>query len=257
MASSELPRARSVTEGPTADGPPRWLHPEWEKRHSWLVQGCTGRGAEGDFDLSPFGTTPSGVVVQRWAALRRSLDLPASVHAPQQHGIGVRHHADLPGGLHLVDPCDGHITRRPGLLLTVATADCVAITLVAPAARAVAVLHAGWRGAAAGMAGAGVAALRDRLGVDPHQLEAHLGPSICGDCYEVGPEVHEALGLEAPPHNRPIDLRGVLTRDLSVAGLSLSAITASTWCTRCGDSPFFSHRAGHAGRQVTYVAVRG
>lgn len=257
MSFSELPRARSVTERPVPGGPPCWLHPEWAERHPWLVQGCTGRGDEGDYDLSPFGPSRAGAVVQRWAELRRALGVVASVHAPQLHGVGIRHHAEPRGGLHLTDPCDGHLTRRPGLLVTVATADCTAITLVAPAARAVAVLHAGWRGAAAGMAGAGVAALRDRLGVAATDLEAHLGPSICGDCYEVGPEVHEALALEVPPENQPVDLRRVLTRDLSDAGLSLSAITASTWCTRCGDSPFFSHRGGDAERQVTYAAVRG
>lgn len=257
MTSFDLPRARPVTERPAPVDPPCWTHPEWSRRHPWLVQGCTSRGAGDDFDLSPFGSAPAGAVVRRWAELRRALGVTACVHAPQRHEIGIRSHAETSGGLHLVEPCDGHLTRHPDVLLAVATADCVAITLVAPAARAVAVLHAGWRGAAAGMARAGVAAMRDRLGVGEGDLEAHLGPAICGDCYEVGPEVHGALGLDLPPGNTPVDLRRVLARDLVAEGLPLAAITASTWCTRCGRSPFFSHRAGHLGRQMTFAAVRG
>lgn len=256
MTSFELPRARPVTERPAPVDPPCWHHPEWSERHPWLVQGCTGRGDDDDFDLSPFGAAPAGAVVQRWAELRRALGVAASVHAPQRHETGIRSHSETGGGLHLVEPCDGHVTRHPDVLLAVATADCVAITLVAPRERAVAVLHAGWRGVAGGMARAGVGAMRDRLGVQAHDLEAHLGPAICGACYEVGPEVHEALGLEVPPRNTPVDLRRVLVRDLVAEGLRPAAVTASTWCTRCGGSPFFSHRAGHAGRQMTFAAVR-
>ena len=255
MPASRLPRSATTTERPAPSGPPHWSHPGWTERHPWLIQGITGRGADEGFDLSPFGVSPAGDVVRRWAELRRALGVTGAVHAPQQHGVGIRHHTARRGGLHLVDPCDGHLTRTPGLLVTVAVADCVPITLVAPEVRAVAVLHAGWRGVAAGMAGAGLAALADRFGVGPAEVEAHLGPAICGTCYEVGPEVHAALGVDVPDGNRPVDLRGVITRDLVAAGLPLDRITTSTWCTRCGDAPFFSHRAGASGRQVSYVAV--
>lgn len=251
-----LPELRPITERPVDGELPLLTHPEWDRRHEWLVQGTTSRGEAGTFDLSLFGATPVEEAVRRWASMRTVLGVTTSIHAPQVHGVGVRLHREYPSGLHLAQGCDGHLTRSRSVLLTVMTADCVPVTLVDPSSRSVAVLHSGWRGTAAGMAAAGVGAFRDRLGIDPRRLEAHLGPSICGECYEVGPEVHAALGLDRPSSPTPVDLRAVLARDLIGAGVPLEAITVSSWCTRCAGSPFFSHRAGHAGRQVTCVARR-
>src|SRR5690606_18360795 len=101
---------------------------------------------------------------------------------------------------------DGHATRAPGLLLAVSVADCVPVSLVDPERRAVALLHAGWRGAAAGILERGLEVLAERLLARPEDLHVHLGPAICGGCYEVGPEVHRALGLPEPPAPAPVDL---------------------------------------------------
>jgi hypothetical protein len=87
-------------------------------------------------------------------------------------------------------------------------------------------------------------------------LLVHLGPAICGKCYEVGPEVFTALGLPAPRAPRPVDLRGVLAARAAAEGVDPSRLTISAHCTRCTGSGLFSHRGGDLGRQVGYIGVR-
>jgi copper oxidase (laccase) domain-containing protein len=83
----------------------------------------------------------------------------------------------------------------------------------------------------------------------------HLGPAICGECFEVGPEVPEGLAL-AEPDATHVDLRAELARRAAALGVAPARISISGFCTRHGDSPFFSHRGGCAERQVTVLAVR-
>jgi copper oxidase (laccase) domain-containing protein len=87
-------------------------------------------------------------------------------------------------------------------------------------------------------------------------LLVHLGPAICGECYEVGPEVFEALKLPAPSAPEPVDLRRVMAHRASEAGVPAEQITISTLCTLCGDGGLFSHRGGDGGRQVGYLGMR-
>lgn len=86
-------------------------------------------------------------------------------------------------------PADGMITDRAELPLVIATADCMPIIIEGD--RSVAIVHAGWRGVAAGIVGAGLAAMR-ALGDTPRR--AAIGPSIGPCCYEVGEEVRGAVG---------------------------------------------------------------
>jgi copper oxidase (laccase) domain-containing protein len=138
----------------------------------------------------------------------------------------------------------------------VTVADCVPVFLVVPGKRAAILLHAGWRGAAKGILEEGVKALGDPFDSNPEDAFLHLGPAICGSCYEVGPEVHAALGLQVPGAPTPVDLRGVLAGRAVALGIPAERITRSAFCTRCGDSPFFSHRNGHSQRQVAFLGVR-
>ena len=90
-------------------------------------------------------------------------------------------------------PADGLCTDEPGLGVAVHVADCTPILLACPRTGAVAALHAGWRGTAAGMAKAGVATMVTHFGCHPHELRAALGPCIGACCCEVGPEVVAAF----------------------------------------------------------------
>lgn len=189
----------------------------------------------------------------RWWGLRDALAMRTAVLARQVHGAAVLRHEDTPDGLLLTPPADGHVTDRAGILLAVTVADCVPVFVVSPRPRAIALLHAGWRGTAAGILPAGIAALS--AFADAATLRVHLGPSVCGACYEVGPEVHAALGLPDPGRPTPVDLREVLRRQAEAAGVPASGITTSSWCT-LHDDAFHSYRRGDSGRQIGVLAIR-
>jgi YfiH family protein len=197
-----------------------------------------------------------GLVRQHFERLMAATGMTGVALARQVHEADVRSHADVRPGLTVAAPCDGHATDSAGLLLTVTVADCVPVFMVAPENRAVALVHAGWRGAAAGVLERGLALLGDGLGVQTEEVHLHLGPSICGECYEVGPEVFEALDAPVPAGPGPIDLRGLLARRGVAAGVSMERITRSTHCTRCTSSGLFSHRGGDGARQVGYMGIR-
>jgi polyphenol oxidase len=230
---------------------PLYVHPEWARELGWLVQGTTGRGADGRFDLGLFGGTPVGEALGRWRTLHEATGAPRIVHSRQVHGNRVLDHEGGPPGLAISDGFDGHITGSPGVLLTVSVADCVPISLVDPEGGRIALLHGGWRGTARGILRQGLG----RLGADLASVRLHLGPAICGPCYEVGPEVHQALGLPVPAQPVPVDVRAVQARQAIAAGLPAEHVTVSEHCTRCGDR-FFSHRAGSPGRQLGLLGIR-
>jgi YfiH family protein len=244
------PGIRRVRESGPERAIPVRAHPEWRERFPWLVQGTTAGEAE-FHDLGLFGRTPVEDAYRRWRTLREVTGMGRAVHSLQVHGAEVLEHRDTAPGLFLTEGYDGHVTGRSGVLLTVSVADCVPISLVDPDRRRVALLHGGWRGTAAGIVARGLEALGSR----PGATHAHLGPGICGDCYEVGPEVHEALGLPSPSSNLPIDLRAVQARRLVHAGVPAVHVTISEHCTRCGPG-FFSHRGDSNGRQLGVLGIR-
>lgn len=83
----------------------------------------------------------------------------------------------------------------------------------------------------------------------------HLGPSICRDCYEVGPEVFEAMGAPAPAMRGLLDVRAILAEQAAKRGVT--ELTISELCTRCRPDRLFSHRGGDIGRQLGIVALHG
>ena len=235
---------------------PLFVNGEWSSRFPWLIQGTTGRGRGEPFDLGLSGQQPVGSVLLRWWRLRDALGAATIVLARQVHGRGLLFHDAPAEGIHLSGHADGHVSSTPSLVLAVTVADCVPVSVVEPASRTVALLHAGWRGTAAGILEAGIAAVCQRASVEPQQLWVHCGPAICGDCYEVGPEVHVALRLPPPGQPTPVDLRALLCARAVQAGIPTTAVSRSSWCTRCDPSHFFSYRAGDAGRQLGLLGVR-
>jgi len=250
-----VPVGRYVTETSTHE-PPGYTHLEWKRRFPWLVQGTTGRGSQAEpFDLGIFAVAAARDVMEHWERLRTASGLPAVMHAQQVHGAEVRVHTMSPAGLHLTRECDGHATLDAGVLLTVTTADCVPVFIVDPVRGGIALLHAGWRGTAFGILERGIETL-SAASSERADLHAHLGPAICGECYEVGPEVFEALKLPAPSSPEPVDLRRVMAHRIHEAGVPAEQITLSTLCTLCGGHGLFSHRGGDGGRQVGYLGMR-
>lgn len=253
-------RGRTVAEVLLPGGVPLWVHPEWAERFPWLVQGTTGAGSgEAPFDLGLAGSQPVGPALDRWRALRAAAGMRTVVHARQVHGADLWLHRELgPPGIAVMDGYDGHATALPGLLLAAGVADCVPVSLVSPARRAVALVHAGWRGTAAGIVEGAAALLAREHGVELEDLWLHCGPAICGACYEVGPEVHAGVrpACAPPPGPTPIDLRAAIVERAAAAGLRPAQMTVSGHCTRCGPGAFFSHRAGSRARQMGVLGIR-
>jgi len=194
----------------------------------------------------------------RWDELRASLQhaMPASAArfatAMQVHGTRVVAHEGAWEGWLRVSEADGHFAPRRGTAMAVTVADCVPVFLAHPEG-AVALLHSGWRGTAARIVERALAAF-SRQGLAAADLRMHLGPAICGACYEVSADVATALtGLPASASQR-VDLRALIADHARLGGVQ--AITTSPWCTRCDHARFFSHRAGDAGRQVGVIVAR-
>ena len=188
----------------------------------------------------------------RWYALVDELypTAPRFATARQVHGSRVVVHAnDWEGWLRVAD-ADGHAAPARGTASAVSIADCVPVFIAHPSG-ATALLHSGWRGTVARILDQGVTALAHR-GFVAQELRVHLGPAICGTCYEVSPDVYGHLTGRAvsAQRRRPRALLADRAR-----ALGIRQITASPSCTRCDNDRFFSHRAGDTGRQIGVIAA--
>lgn len=249
--------ARILTEQALPGDVPRFELEEWASRYG-VTAGITARG-DGPgrgFDLGLWTDAPAGGVMERWRKFRSTIPgFSAVVLGTQVHGSEVVWHDRATGWVQL-EGVDGNATATAGLLLTVTVADCIPVYLVAPAKRVVALLHAGWRGTAAGILGSALRLLQEHASVAPTDLVMHCGVGICGNCYEVGPEVLEAVGLRGddrgPWH---VDLRERLVEQAMAQGIA--DISSSSWCTAHHHPLFYSHRAssGSAGRMVAYLGI--
>lgn len=217
------------------------------------MAGISERGAaEAPFSLGLSASDPAEQVMARFRAFRAAMrpGFFALQMAHQVHGRDIVVHEGVADGLHVRDGVDGHLTGQRGLLLAVTVADCVPVYLTNEDGSRVALLHAGWKGTAAGMLEAGIAAL---TALPPYRLTAHLGVAICGACYEVGPEVIQAVEGRTVQGKSRLDLRAVLARRAEAAGVR--EVTVSSLCTSCDRDRFFSHRGsgGDGGRQIAYL----
>lgn len=173
------------------------------------------------------------------------------------HGTAVAR-VDAPRGV--VDDVDALVTDRPRLPLFGTFADCRPLIIYDVARHALALCHAGWRGTASGMAAAGVASLAAMYGSRPGDLVAGIGPGICGDCYEVGPEVAARFPADCVSPGRSgrlqLDLVAVNRHQLVGAGVRSEAIFVHPACTM--ESPLLpSHRQRPDGtRFATLAALR-
>jgi YfiH family protein len=204
-------------------------------------------------------------------------------------------HSDV---IHVIDSAPGDplrgdalITRTPGILLAVQTADCIPILLTDPKNRVVAAIHAGWRGTLKRIAEKTVGRMRMLFGSRPESIIAALGPGIGRCCYEVGPEVvkefasqfdaardwfdgpYDALvsgedpnplpwlSMTPPGHQPPepraqLDLHAANRAILEGAGVLAKNIDASSLCTSCRTELFFSYRREKiTGRQMAAIGI--
>jgi hypothetical protein len=186
---------------------------------------------------------------------------------------------------------DGLITRTPGILLAVLTADCLPIIVVDTRLHAVGVFHAGWRGTLKRIAEKGVGEMRRQFGSRPTDLKAAIGPGIRACCYQVGAEIRDKfdgqfsyakelfretkesdevrekypllfLSARAPGHSELpqkifLNLAEANWRQLIEAGVPAKNVFDLDQCTSCRPDLFFSHREekGMTGRMIAAVGL--
>lgn len=247
----------------------RWLWPDWPAPTSVRAV-ATLRCSPGG-SVPPFGPCNLGLrsgddvaaVAGNRAALVAALGLPsAPLWLQQVHGTGVHVAAAAPGPGRAPDPepvADAGVTRVPGVVLAVLSADCLPVLLADRAGTVVAAAHAGWRGLAAGVLENTVAA----MACDPDRLVAWLGPAIGARNYEVDATVRDAFlavddGAAAAfratrPGHWTCDLYALARRRLAAAGLA--SVHGGGLCTYADPVRFHSFRRDGAGsgRQATLV----
>ncbi len=237
-----------------------WLRPDWPapatvQAVTTTRAGGVSRGLYASFNLAAHvGDDPSAVVANR-QHLQQSLNLPAEpAWLEQVHGTEVVSlDAPRPFG-----HADASVTTRPGRVCAVLTADCLPVLFCNRAGTAVAAAHAGWRGLAAGVLEAAVAALNTA----PGDILAWLGPAIGANAFEVGGEVRDAfLSRQAeaaaafrllPSGKYLADLYALARLRLAAAGVT--AIYGGGWCTHSEAERFFSYRRdGVTGRMASLI----
>lgn len=216
------------------------------------IVGFTTTRQMGSFNLA--ASEPAAAVFGRWQSLSGALAPLARrlASAVQVHGDEVLAHGDGWRGWLRAPAADGHYAAIGGTAMVVSLADCVPVFLAHPSG-ACAILHSGWKGTVARIIDRGVAAFR-ASGLASADLMVHLGPAICGRCYEVGPDVYAKLtgrGVSVPTC---VDLRAIIAGHAREAGVR--AISISPWCTRCHNARFFSHRVGDEGRHLGVIVSR-
>ena len=223
-------------------------HPGWSAlpgiRHGFLDRADCGPPATGD----------------AWDAVLAAVGVPLPVCTVRQvHGTRV-----VTADRQRETPeADGVATSAPGVAVGVVTADCVPALMLARECGVVASVHAGWRGAAAGVLEAAVAHLGSGFGVRPQDVEVCLGPAVGPCCYRVGSEVRAAFRARTGDLTAPVwretgdalmlDLRLAERRLLEAAGVGHVSLLGP--CTACMPSYASYRRDGPgAGRQLSFIA---
>jgi len=237
-----------------------WIEPEWPappgvRVISTLRLGGVSEGRHASLNLGDHVEDHPRLVAENRRLLRAAALLPAEPYwLKQVHGVTVAD-LDLPQASLLAD---ASITKEVGRVCAVLTADCLPIALAAQSGEAVAAVHAGWRGLAAGVIEAAVGA----LGLPGEQLQAWLGPAIGPEHFEVGAEVRAAFvahdgAAEAAfaPNSGGRFMADLATLARQRLGrLGVRRIFGGGECTYTDSRRFFSHRRdGLTGRQATLI----
>ncbi len=147
---------------------------------------------------------------------------------------------------------DALVTTQPNVLLVVRTADCVPVLVADIERQVIGAVHAGWRGAVAGIVLETLAVLTQRHGAKKEHLRVVIGPSIGSCCFEVDDPVirpikerfsfwPDVLKPTSSTHAK-VNLKGLVFHQLLQAGISSSAIRQSDDCTQCDANRYFSYR---------------
>jgi hypothetical protein len=163
---------------------------------------------------------------------------------------------------------DALVTDQPGLIVAVRTADCVPVLLHDPKRLVVAAVHAGWRGAVAGVVPHTITLMQRRFGSDPAHLRVAVGPSAGTCCYEVDEPVltqlrgacgaWRSLTVELEGGKALLDLRRLVRWQVQFVGVPTEQIASANACTICHPELFFSYRRDGVvkGTMVSGIVLR-
>jgi YfiH family protein len=285
-------------------------------RLNWLVHGFSTRpGGASDLKALRDGQDDCEKVLNlgftewdlRGRVLENRENFVGAIGASKMRIVALRQiHSDI---VHVVDSAnesrsesdsrdaapqgDALITREPGVLLVVQTADCVPILLADPKRRAIAAIHSGWRGTVRRIAAKALGRMQLEFGTKPQDVVAALGPGIGQSCYEVGTEVAAEFqarfpnardwfegpfdrlahgdndpnwlpwltmkppGHQPPPPRVQLDLIAANRAILEAAGIPARNISSSGLCTACRTDLFFSFRKERTtGRMMAAIGIR-
>lgn len=205
-----------------------------------------------------FETTPDRIVCSR-----------------QTHTTNVRLVTEADCGKGVLYPTDyedvdGLITDEPGIILCTVFADCVPLYFVDVKNRSIGLAHSGWRGTVRRMGEVMLKEMRAAFGTMPEDVLAAVGPSICGECYEVGEEVAQAFREGFPEEweqlltegkekgKYQLDLWEANKRILLQGGILPEHLAVTDLCTCCNSQVLFSHRAsqGKRGNLGAFLELR-
>ena len=186
--------------------------------------------------------------------------VPHMLH--QVHGADiVRVHAQVNGGVQsgqVREDADGLLVEERDAVALLISADCPLIVVVSPTGRFV-VVHAGWRGTVAGIAGKAVRELARLDACDPSCYNAYIGPHIRSECFQVQADVKQRFldeyGWQCVTDECHVSLAAAIMQDLMRNGMDASRIADSGICTKCNSQRYFSYRAteGKCGRHCAAV----
>ena len=275
------------------------------KKFKWVVHGFSTRpGGNSELNHMIEGRAVQEKVLNlgftdwdtRQRVERNREKFARAIGAREMHLITLRQiHSDI---IHAVDDVPAHlvqgdaiVTQTCGLLISVQTADCIPMLLLDPANRAVAAIHAGWRGTVRRVAAKTVGRMRMLYGTKPEDVLAAIGPGIARCSYEVGSDVVREFASQfpmardwfagpydqlcsdedpnplpwltmMPPGHQPpapramLDLPEANRSILREAGLKPENIATAEFCTACRTDLFFSYRRErNTGRQMAAIGI--
>ena len=162
---------------------------------------------------------------------------------------------------------DAAVTRLPGLLLVIKTADCLPVVLVEEKKRVIASVHCGWKGTSQRVLEKVILGMKERHGADPAAILTAFGPCIREDCYEVGRDVRRAFAASGFPASlfRPVtgrsgkylfDLRSANRLQLLKLGVKAKNIYSIDLCTHCDPKyPSYRRDKDECGRMLTFIGL--
>lgn len=232
-------------------------------KHPDLIFGISKRPENMSF---VYGDTKNSLLNRRNFLEALNINYESLVCANQVHGSCIVYISEADKGRGAISPdtalvnTDGLITNVKNLPLAIFTADCLAIFLYDPIKHAIGLIHAGWRGARAGIISKAVESMQEKFNSNPENLLAGFSPFLKRCCYQVGEEFKDYFigGLLKTNNHYYLDLAAVAKEQLLQKKVKETNISDSIACTFCNNDKYFSYRkeGSNTGRLMAVIMLK-